>query len=299
MPSILDFQEKYHQKIDSLDLELIIASVIGRPREFVLTYPEHKFTKNQELKTNNFIARRRRGEPLAYILGKKEFYGLEFKVNKNVLIPRPETEMLVELASCNIKHETYNNKKNELMVVDVGTGSGNIIISLVKNLINSSSVIRHPSFYAIDISSKALTIARQNAKNHKLTEKITFLKGNLLEPIIKNCSMFHAPCSMIIVANLPYLSYKIYNSAPKDVKKYEPQSALLSNQNGLFHYCKLLKQITEIKKNCSMLHVACFMEISPEQKNPIKKAILTAFPGCHLTFFKDLAGKFRVVRIEL
>ena len=299
MPSILDFQKKYHQKIDSLDLELLIASAIKKPREFVLTHPEHKLKKSQISNLKSQILRRVKHEPLAYILGQKEFYGLKFKVDKNTLIPRPETEMLVEFASCNIKHGTYNNKKNELIVVDIGTGSGNIIISLVKNLINSSSVISHSSFYAIDISSKALKIAKQNAKNHKLTEKITFLKGNLLEPLIKNCSMFQVPCSIIIIANLPYLSSKIYNSVPKDVKNYEPKSALYSSRHGLDHYRKLLKQIAEIKKNCSMLHVSCFMEISPEQKNPIKKAVLTAFPQSHPVFFKDLAGKSRVVQIKL
>jgi release factor glutamine methyltransferase len=250
------------------------------------------------LKLETFIQRRLKNEPIAYILGRKEFYGLEFKVDKNVLIPRPETEMLVELASYNIKHTAWN-KKNKLFVVDVGTGSGNIVISIAKAIDNFKFKILNLKFIGIDISSKALKIAKQNAKFHKVSKKIKFIQGSLLEPILKVKSQKSKVKSYIIIANLPYLSQKIYNSVPRDVKNYEPKSALYSSRHGLGHYKKLLKQIAEIKKNCSMLHVSCFMEISPEQKNPIKKAILTAFPQSHPIFFKDLAGKYRIALIKL
>ncbi len=298
MFSISDFQKKYHQKIDSLDLDLLIAAAIKKPREFVLTHPEYKINNSQISNLKSQILRRIKHEPLSYILGKKEFYGLEFKVNKNVLIPRPETEQIVELASYNIKHGTWN-RKNKLIVADIGTGSGNIIISLAKTLKNYNLRFKNYDFFATDISSKTLAIAKQNAKKHKLDKKIKFLQGNLLEPMMKTCYMFHAPCSMLIIANLPYLSSRIYNSAPKDVKNHEPKSALLSRNNGLYHYINLFKQIKEIKKNCSMLHVSCFMEISPEQKTPLKKAILTAFPQSQLIFLKDLAGKYRIVKFEI
>jgi len=285
MPTIKDFLNKYYKKLDPLDLELLIAAAINKPREFVLTHPEYKIKKSQISSLKSQILRRIKHEPIAYILGRKEFYGLEFKVNKNVLIPRPETELLVE--------SVLKLKPKKNIIIDIGTGSGNIIISLVKNLKGENT------FFATDISSKALSIAKQNAKKHKLSKEIKFLHGNLFTPFIENCKLKIENSTMIIVANLPYLSYKIYNSTPKDVKNYEPQSALLSSDSGLDHYKKLSKQLSEIKKKCSMFHVSCFMEISPEQKFPLKKAILSAFPKCHITFFKDLAGKFRIIQIKL
>jgi release factor glutamine methyltransferase len=285
VPTISQFKQKYFTKIDALDLELLISAAIKKPREFVLTHPEHRFTKNQKLKIKNFIARRRCGEPIAYILGQKEFYGLEFKVDKNTLIPRPETELIVENV---IKLQPKNTT-----IIDVGTGSGNIIISLAKSLKEKNL------FVATDISLQALNIAKQNAKRHKLNKKIKFLQGNLLEPILNTKSYELKAKSYFIVANLPYLSHKIYNSVPRDVKNYEPRSALLSKNNGLEHYKKLFTQINKISKSYKLKAISCFLEFSPEQKNQLKKAIQVAFPKGNFTFFKDLAGKFRIVQIRL
>ena len=294
MSSILDFQKKYHQKIDPLDLDLLIAAAIKKPREFVLTHSEYKMNKTQNSKLKAQILRRIKHEPLAYILGRKEFYGLEFKVNKNTLIPRPETELIVE--------NVLKLKPKNTIIIDVGTGSGNIIISLAKNFKVKNT------FFATDISSKALDIARQNAKKHKLDKKIEFLHGNLLRPIIQNSlanpkdrlgqAKFKIQ-NYLIVANLPYLSSRIYNSAPKDVKNYEPKSALLSSDNGLAHYKKFFQQINKISKSYKLKAISCFLEFSPEQKIQLEKAIRTAFPQCSITFFEDLAGKVRIVQIKL
>jgi release factor glutamine methyltransferase len=206
MLTIGEIQKEYFEKIDRLDLDLIVGDVMKKPREFVMTHPEFKLSKVQGLKIKSLIARRMKHEPIAYILGHKEFFGLDFKVTPDTLIPRPETELLVEEV---LKLAPKNRK-----IMDIGTGSGNIIISLAKNLPEKNN------FVAIDISKKALTIARHNAKLHKVDKKIKFLHGNLLDPIIKNRSMFHAPCSMIILANLPYLSKEIYSATLPDVKKY-------------------------------------------------------------------------------
>ena len=153
-------------------------------------------------------------------------------------------------------------------------------------------------FFGIDISGKALRIARQNAKLHKVNKKIKFLKGDLLEPVIKNCFMFHVPCSMIILANLPYLSQKIYSKVLPDIKKYEPKSALLSSNDGLAHYEKLLKLIKKLKTAYRLPLTTCFFEISPEQKLEITKTIKSYFPKIKPVFYKDLAGKWRVCRIS-
>ncbi len=290
--TIREICKKYHNKIDALDLELIIAHEIGKTREFVLAHPEHNLTKNQKLKTKNLLARRRRGEPLAYILGRKEFFGLDFKVNRHTLIPRPETELLVELAIKELQTKNYKPKT----IIDVGTGSGNIITSLAHNI--KHGTWNNMRFFGIDISNKALLVAKHNARKHKVDKNITFLKSDLLKnKKLSNNSTIQQCSNLIILANLPYLSKEIYNSTPRDVKNFEPKSALFSSQSGLGHYTKLLKQIKKIKSKCFMFHVSCFMEISPEQKPALTKLAAFILPGAKLEFKKDMAGKWRVCRI--
>ena len=285
---------EYQGKIDFLDLELIITHVIKKSREFVLTHPEYKLVKSQKSKVKSYLLRRMKHEPLAFILGEKEFYGIKFKVNKNTLIPRPETEQIVELVTRNVKRKIESEK---IKIIDIGTGSGNIIISIAKQLKNFEFRILNFEFLGIDISKKALAVAKYNAKLNRVDKKINFLQGNLLEPIIKKRSMFHVPCSMIVTANLPYLSKEIYNSCSKDIKNYEPKSALISQKEGLMHYEELLKQLKELRENCNLLPVTCYMEISPEQKMKIFKLIKKYFPETKIIFHKDLSGRWRICEI--
>jgi len=296
--------DKYRSKIDSLDLELLIAHELKKSREFILTYPETELTKKQETSTKQLITRRLSHEPLAYILGQKEFYGLEFKVAKDTLIPRPETELLVEQALQKIQDTRY--KKQRMSVIDIGTGSGNIIISIAKAL--ESKNLLHASccmLYGIDISEKALAIAKHNAKKYNLT-KIKFIKSDLLEYFLKNNEATKQFSNLIILANLPYLSKEIYSATAPDVKNFEPKSALYSPRAGLAHYKKLLKQIQALKNSCYMpacpvgrLHASCFMEISPEQKKDLTFLIKKILPSAKIEFKKDLAGKWRVCIISL
>ncbi len=184
--------------------------------------------------------------------------------------------------------------------MDVGTGSGNIIISLAKNAKNFKFQISNFKFYGIDISAEALKVAKKNARLHGVEKKIKFLQGNLLEPFLRNIKpSVTSHHSLIITANLPYLSKEIYQSAPIDVKKYEPKSALYSAEGGLAHYHELLLQLKTSHVPCSMFHVSCFLEISPEQKNPLSKIIKNIFPTAKISFEKDLAGKWRVCKIEI
>lgn len=295
MRTIRDVEIKYAGKLDKLDLDLIVAHVIKKSREFVLAHPEHKIPKFKIENLKLKIARRRRGEPLAYILGHKEFYGLDFKVTKDTLIPRPETELLVEQALQEIQVESIKNKVSS--IIDVGTGSGNIIISVAKN------TTQEAKFYATDISSKALKIAKQNTRTHKVNSKIRFLHGNLLDPIFGNWSrlggMEIGNSRMIILANLPYLSKEIYDATLPNVQKYEPKSALYSANEGLAHYEKLLKQIKElmITGHCSLITV--LMEISPEQKTKLPKLIKEYLSQAKVEFQKDLTGKWRVCKIKI
>lgn len=287
--TIKEICKKYHKKIDYLDLELIIAHILKKTREFILAHLEYKLNKFQIsnlIRRGGQISRRMRGEPLAYILGHKEFFGLDFKVNRHTLIPRPETEMLVE--------EVLKLQPKNSTLIDVGAGSGNIIISLIKNLKTKNK------FIATDISAQALKIAKYNAKRHKVDKNIAFLKSDLLKNKKLTDNLTMRQCgNLIIIANLPYLSEKIYNSTARDVKNYEPKSALASGIDGLDHYGKLLQQIKKLKKDCFMFHASCFMEISPEQKPALQKIAGSVLPGAKLEFMKDLAGKWRICKIVI
>lgn len=308
----------YSDKINRLDLEVLISHAINKPREFVLAHPEYEIRKSQIAKLGSFIKRRMKHEPIAYITGHKEFYGLDFEVNKHTLIPRPETELIVDLAMHNLKRKMNENRAmgdGRYAICDIGTGSGNIIISIAEKLNEYGRLNpllpgeRVPDradegegksgiydFIAVDISKNALKVAQKNAKKYGLDKKIKFLHGNLLEPMLNRCSIFHVPCSMIITANLPYLSDKIYKSSPKDVRKYEPESALYSENYGLAHYEKLMEQLRETLVACRLSLVA-YIEISPEQRTRLDKMTEKYFREAEVNFHKDLAGKWRVCEI--
>ena len=192
MSNIQDIFNQYFNKLDRLDLELLIASIIKKPREFVIVHPEFELNKYQISSIKYKVSRRIASEPLAYILGEKDFYGLRFKVNKNVLIPRPETELIVEQALRKIQETpkslmaTGQARNNNQTIIDLGTGSGNIIIAIAKKMgffENGNYGLR---FLATDISTGTLRVAKQNAKLNKVDKKIKFIKGNLLEPILKS-----------------------------------------------------------------------------------------------------------------
>lgn len=277
MTTIQQFKILFKDKLDHLDLELIIADSIKKSREFVLAHPEFSVKSKQESVIRKNIERRIKHEPLAYILDHKEFFGLDFSVNKNVLVPRPETEQLVEQVM-------KKAKRLSASFVDVGTGSGNIIISLAKNL------KRKNTFYGIDISVKALQIARKNSRRHKVSKKIKFLHGNLLEPVIKKV----ACKNYFIIANLPYLDNKWKNLLKNSESaglKFEPIIALEGGKDGLNLYRKIAGQIKILKNKIGNGKIYLFCEIGHLQKNEMKMIFYFAKK---VSFIKDLAGKWRV-----
>jgi release factor glutamine methyltransferase len=298
--SIKEIKLKYRDKLDPLDMDILIAHTIGKPREFVLAHPEYVLKPSYKLLVTSYVRRRINNEPIAYIIGKKEFYGLDFEVNEHTLIPRPETEMLVDIAL----EEMLHTPCSMLHVIDIGTGSGNIIISIAKQLKlqNYELGIRNYELYGTDISKEALKIAKKNS----VAKKIKFLHGNLLSPLSKKLMKLKVyPVAnasglgkLIILANLPYLSKEIYQNSPKDVKNYEPKSALYSDNLGLSHYEDLLKQIKALKAKEARKLIA-ILEISPEQKQLLNKIINQYFPKAKIKFYKDLAGKWRVCKISL
>lgn len=285
MITILTITQKYSDSLDRLDLELLLSESIGKSREFILAHPEYELTVIENRKFRKIAERRMNHEPVAYILGHKEFFGLDFKVNRHTLIPRPETELLVE--------ETIGiaKEKNITTIIDVGTGSGNIITSIAVALAKTDRKI---NYFGLDISSGALRVAKQNAKANHADEKIRFIESDLLSHFMRNKK--YKIRNAIMIANLPYLSKEIYSATEPDVKNFEPKSALLSPNNGLAHYEKLLKQAKALAKERSM---TTLLEISPEQKQQLAKTVKEILPEARVRFEKDLAGKWRMCIIEI
>ncbi|MDD3487131.1 MAG: peptide chain release factor N(5)-glutamine methyltransferase [Candidatus Moranbacteria bacterium] len=276
----------FANKISPLDAEILLSLALKKPKEYIIAHPEKKLTRLQEKKYQHFTNRRLAGEPVAYIAGRKEFFGLDFEVDKHVLIPRPETELVVERVL-----DKMQNAKCKIpdAIIDVGTGSGNIIIALAKNVKNKKI-----NFYALDISKDALSVAKKNAKKNKAAKKIKFIQSYLLDYFLKQKNL--SSKNIFIIANLPYVSKENYKANFKNLK-FEPSSALVSGKDGLHHYKKLFGQI----KNSlpSVDHCSLFIEISPEQKPEILREIKSLFPSAKPRFSKDLAGKWRIVEFKI
>jgi len=304
-----------HQ-LSPLDSGILLSLTLNRPKEYILAHPEKKLTKLQEKKFINFAKRRSVGEPVAYIVGKKEFFGLDFIVNKNVLIPRPETELLVEHAIEKIKQypvETQNfaslRVDDKLTVIDVGTGSGNLIVSIAKNI--PKKIKKKIIFYAIDISKESLEVAKNNAKKNKAVKEIKFIQSDMLEYFLKKIKFppkADQPLAenfenILIIANLPYVSPLLYQKYNHNLK-FEPKTALLSRNNGLAHYIKLLNQIKSLITSArggsasGGDHYSLILEISPEQKPEIGHIIEKYLPKAKTSFRKDLAGKWRMAMLS-
>jgi release factor glutamine methyltransferase len=260
-------------KSPHLEAELLLSKTLNKPREFILVHPEHELTTEQTKLYNQFIKKRINGWPIAYLVGDKEFYGLTFFVNNNVLIPRPETELII--------NEVFKIEKQNNSIIDIGTGSGCIVITLAVLLKNKKI-----NFFASDISEKALYLAQKNAKRYNVNNQIKFNKSDLLDIYIKRKYKFN---NLIIIANLPYLTKDQIKNA--DSIKKEPKLALDGGKDGLDYYRKLLQQVKElIYKNLYLL-----MEIDPSQKKKISSLIKKELPNLNLIIKKDFKKHSRLV----
>ncbi len=285
-----------------LDAEILLSSVLKKNREFLFSNPDYQ-PSSQKIKTfKALIQKRIEQEPIAYLIKEKDFYGRTFDVDCSTLIPRPETELLVEktLEYC---HKEFYPSQN-IALIDIGTGSGCILVSLLKELQKKRFRESKIKAFGIDISAKALRIAKKNSERIELLTKINFLKGSLLEPIFgKNFSVsnfsncFPANTQLVITANLPYLSADIYENCPKSVLDFEPKKALIAKKDGLEFYLKLLNQIKRLKLPDLVQNLYLIFEISPEQKNLAEEDFKKIFPNLKVKFSKDLAQKWRFIEI--
>ena len=278
--------KKANIKSAHLDAEILLSFILNKTREFILTLPELKLTKAQQSKFNKLISRRIKGEPIAYLIGEKEFYGNKFLVNKQALIPRPETELMVDEALKIIK-----TKPAKFTLIDIGTGSGCVIISLAKILGNKYK------YFGTDISKTALNIARKNSKINK-AQFIKFASGDLLQPLL-NSKILNRKSKILILANLPYGWTAWLNNSSADTigLKFEPKIALFMGKDGLELYEKLLIQLRDVEKINK--NINAFLEIDPRQKLKIGRMIKKNLPDATFAIKKDLKGHNRLIILKL
>ena len=253
----------------NLDSELLLAKLLNSSREQILINLNNEVDDKFLIPYKRLIFRRKKNEPVAYLIKKKEFWKFNFLVNKDVLIPRPETEHIVEEA---LKLVKINESKS---ILDLGTGSGCIIVSLIKERPKCKGS-------AIDISGKAIKIARINAKMHHIDNKIKFLKIDIDKYLTKKYDL--------IVSNPPYINFVEYNRLDEDVKFHEPKLALLGGVDGFREIKKVIKKSLNLLK----LNGKLIIEIGEKQKNKAVK-ILRENNFYINKVCKDLSDKNRVL----
>lgn len=277
---------------------LLLSFALNREKAFLLAHPECPLSQNERALLDQFGERRRKFEPLSYITGEKEFFGLPFLVTRATLIPRPETEILVEYVLDRIKEQRTGNDgqgTKKISLIDIGTGSGCIPISIMATLREKNhELLPHIRCLAADISAEALVVAERNADHHGVLPFISFQKSDLLSDIPD--SFFQAP-SLILTGNLPYLSKEIYLSSPDDVRLYEPQSALQGDESdGTTLIIELLRQYIGKKTPSSSYFL--ILEISPEQGGFLLKQGKELFPRSETRLIPDLSGRNRFLIIR-
>lgn len=247
--------------------ELLTAHVLGKNRAWVLAHPEHSLTPRQSRALNRLLRRRGAGEPLAYLTRTKEFYGRSFTVGRGVLVPRPETEHLIEAALKIIP------ERSTMTVADIGTGSGCIAITLAMERPNIRLI-------ATDRSSHALHFAKVNAKRYHLLQRIRFRTGHLLTPL-RNDRLIPD----LIVANLPYATPEEYRAV-----RAEPKSAIVGGRDGLAVFRKFFRQLQTAGMTPTLI-----LEIDPRRAPDVIALAHMTFWRATLTIQRDLAGWPRVV----
>lgn len=252
-----------------LDAEILLAHSLGISRSQLYTQLDKQPDGAAEETFRAFVARRLKREPVAYITGQKEFYGLQFRVDRRVLIPRPETETLVEVAL------TIARQQSIIRLAEVGVGSGAVAVALAVNL-------PHMEIFATDASADALAVAEDNCRLHGVLDRVHLIQGDLLGPLPEPVGL--------VVANLPYVSRKELKTLPPDITAYEPLRAIDGGKDGLQHMGRLLAQAGS---HLSPPGIIC-LEIGDTQASAVNELARQEFPASTVALVKDLAGLDRV-----
>jgi release factor glutamine methyltransferase len=237
--NLLDTLTEAATRIDKRDAELLLMHVLECDHAFIAAHPEASLTTEQHTELLNMVTRRALGEPVQYITGHQEFYALDFHVTPDVLIPRPETEHLVEAV---LLWATQFHDERTLQIADIGTGSGAIVVALATHLAGAK-------FFATDISEAALTIARENAHAHECEQRIHFAHGDLLSGLaLDEDFRFDA-----IVSNPPYVPTGDAATMQPEVVGHEPHTALFAGDDGLEIYRRLIPAARAALSPCGLL----------------------------------------------
>jgi release factor glutamine methyltransferase len=259
-----------------LDAQVLLAYVLGQERSWLFAHHDYPLNEQETEQYTELVARRVCREPVAYLIGRREFYGLEFRVDQRVLIPRPETELLVDLALAQVR----NRKNHRIVVADVGTGSGAIAVTLAVHAPEAH-------IYGLDVSPAALAVAQKNQSRLAPESSITFLQSDLLEALPEPADL--------IVANLPYVTADEYEQLDPDIRDYEPRVALEAGAQGLDVIERLLQQVGRYLKPKG----AVILEIGSHQGDAVTKLAKTMKPRpSYVGLRRDYSGHVRIVTLE-
>jgi len=275
------------------EAELLLSHTLKKEREFLFTHPEAEIGQKKFIEFRKLLEKRKHNFSIAYLCGYKYFFGLKFFINADVLVPRPETELMVEEALRHTNKNTVRSRYGKILILDIGTGSGCISIATAKELQKSNKRLAGYEFHAVDISKKALKIAKKNAAFHNVKNNVSFYHGDLLEPILKKRKKEKG--KIIICANLPYLTPAQIKDSPS-IRK-EPKLALAAGRDGLKYYRALFRQISQ-NLLPRQSDVILLIEIDHTQKACVTKLIREELPQAKFTIKKDLSGFDRLVSIS-
>jgi release factor glutamine methyltransferase len=280
----------------TLAAELLLFSALGRDRTWIYTHAETEVDPEAARNSFSLVARRAAGEPTQYLTGKQEFWGLEFEVSPAVLIPRPETEHVVEvllerLGSRGIKIDMKTGAPSApLKLADIGTGSGCLAVALAHEL-------PHATVVATDISGDALRVAQRNADRHQVADRLRFLQTNLLDAVLAGTNTEKGKCLPLfdaIVSNPPYVGLADADTLPREVRDHEPHMALFAGRMGTELYGPLIEQASALLRGRGILVV----ELGYNSADAVLKLVREKPGWANVSVTKDLAGIPRVLAAE-
>ena len=274
-----DYLKQHGAASPRLDAEVLLASARGCERIQLYTAYDEIADEATRALFRDYVRRRAAGEPVAYLVGHREFFSLSFRVTRDVLIPRPETEHLVVECLDLLKHRPAGAEPSPAWIADLGTGTGAIAISIAKHAPECRVT-------ASDISPAALEVARSNAQQHQVGQRIDFRLGDLLAEIPADAQFD------IIVSNPPYVSQPEWEQLPAEIKDYEPQLALVGGPAGTEIIARLIPQAAEHLRSAGWL----LMEISPMTEAAVRQQLALDGRFESVQTVKDLAGLPRVIK---
>lgn len=274
-------------RIDAIEAEILLAFVLRKDRAWLMAHNDERVGSGVIRAFRKLVVRRAAHEPIAHLIRYREFYRRRFAVNKHVLIPRPETELLVERALA------LMSIAGASVLWDVGTGSGAIAVTVAAERPDVPVL-------ATDVSGRALLVAKHNARTHA-PRRIAFLKSNLLQPNAYRWLARHAHnnATLVIAANLPYLPLSDKKILAPDVTTFEPSLALFSGSDGLTLIKKFLGQIARHAPEWGYGHVMLLFEFDPPQAKGLRALATTFFPHKKIAIWRDLAGRNRLLEVTL